>query len=49
MKLTPNTLPEIKGFCKDCTYKYKDSKYSMCKRLNIIITPKFYCKDFKII
>lgn len=42
-------LPNIKGYCKDCSYKYIDGKYSMCKRLNIIITPKFYCKDFKSI
>lgn len=42
-----NNLPNIKGYCKDCSYKYIDGKYSMCKRLDIIITPKFYCKDFK--
>ena len=44
-----SNLIMIKGYCKDCTYKYKDGKYSMCKRLNINITPKFYCKDFKSI
>lgn len=39
---------QIKGYCKDYNFFKKEGVYKVCIRLNIITTPKFYCKDFKI-
>lgn len=34
----------IKGYCEDCAYSIRNKE---CKNLKCLITPKFYCKDFK--
>lgn len=35
---------KIKGYCCECVYSIKNKE---CRNLGCLITPKFYCKDFK--